>query len=141
MSKNKNISKVIKIGTIVRTRDEYFQGSKKYRKPNYQFKGNYRPTVVIDSNKDDELALVKQTKTGRGDISVGNKKYRSRIETRDSTGKPIKESAKFIIKRDKQGNIKESISERQANKIKILALTHPKDGIKNKKSLQKLKKR
>ena len=51
MSKHKNISKTIKNGTVLQTRDEYIFGSKGYIKPGYQNKGNYRKVAFVDSNR------------------------------------------------------------------------------------------
>ena len=134
------MSKKVPNGTIVRTRDEYFDGASSYRKPNYQNKGNYRPTVVIDSNKEDELALLKQTATGTGHITGSCKGYRSKIETKDSKGQPIKESSKFIIKRNKKGEIIETVGKQTANQIKKDSLNHPKDKKRNRTALRNLKK-
>ena len=60
--KSKNVSKTVRNGTILRTRDEYFKGDKNYRKPGYEKAGHYRAAAVVDTNRDDELALVKLTK-------------------------------------------------------------------------------
>ena len=60
--KSKNVSKTVKQGLIVHTRDEYFKGAKDYRKPGYEkYAGNYRQAAVVDSNRKDQLALVKLT--------------------------------------------------------------------------------
>ena len=64
MSKKRNVSKTISNGTILHTRDEYFYLSSGYRKPGYANKGNYRKVVVVDSNKNDDLAVVKLSTKG-----------------------------------------------------------------------------
>lgn len=59
--KRKNVSQKIPNGRTLQTRDEHFEGQKNYRKPGYENKGDYRRVVVIDSNRDDELAVIKLT--------------------------------------------------------------------------------
>ena len=93
--KNKNVSQSIKNGTIVQTRDEFFQGQKKYRKPGYGNKGNYRKAVVIDSNKNDDLALVKLSTKGNP-LPDSVSKFKPFVETKDERNKPIRLSFKFI---------------------------------------------
>ncbi len=141
MSKKKNISQKIKNGTIVQTRDEYFKGQSNYRKPNYSKKGNYRKAVVVDSNSNDELALVKIISSGRIN-KFGKHKTRPHILTKDDDLKPIKESKKFIINRRKRtGEPREKISQKEANEIKRLSIKDKKHGKVNIKRLKELKKR
>ena len=93
--KNRNISKNIPNGTILHTRDEYIFGSKNYRKPGYAGKGNYRKVAVVDSNRHDDLAVVKLTTKGKylpGEKST----YKPFVETMDDNGKPIRVGSKFI---------------------------------------------
>lgn len=59
--KRKNVSQKIPNGRTLQTRDEFFEGQEKYRKPGYENKGLYRKVVVVDSNRADELAVVKLT--------------------------------------------------------------------------------
>lgn len=96
--KNKNISKNIPNGRTLQTRDEYFSGAATYRKPGYEKKGNYRKVAVVDSNRNDELAVVKLTTSKRGKSILGEKKskYRPFVETKDEKGMPIKVGKKFI---------------------------------------------
>ena len=131
--KRKNISQKIPNGTILQTRDEYFEGAGGYRKPGYESKGNYRKAVVVDSNKFDELAVVKLT-TQKG-YKIDNKSnFRPFIETKDNNLKPIRESGKFI-KSNKM------LSNKQVNKIKNISLTKPGVNIKtnNREKLIELK--
>ena len=93
--KNRNVSKNIPNGTILHTRDEYIYGSQNYRKPGYQNKGNYRKVAVVDSNRHDDLAVVKMTTKGKtlpGEKST----YKPFVETLDDKGKPIRIGSKFI---------------------------------------------
>ena len=59
--KRTNVSQKIPNGRTLQTRDEFFEGQEKYRKPGYENKGLYRKVVVVDSNRADELAVVKLT--------------------------------------------------------------------------------
>lgn len=93
--KNRNVSKNIPNGTILHTRDEYIYGAHNYRKPGYQSKGNYRKVAVVDSNRHDDLAVVKMTTKGKtlpGEKST----YKPFVETLDDKGKPIRIGSKFI---------------------------------------------
>lgn len=114
--KNKNVSQKVPNGRTVQTRDEYFEGQKNYRKPGYGKKGVYRKAVVVDSNRKDELAVVKLTTSKKGktlDYKSGKSKYRPFVITKDDKGKPIKLGKKFV------GNSpKADVSKKEVNKIK-----------------------
>lgn len=140
MSK-RNISKKVSNGTIVRTRDEHFAGQKNYRKQGYDKKGLYRSAVVVDSNDKNELALVKETTSNRAEIVVGDKKYRPHILTKDDKNKPIKEGPKFVIKRKKDGTVKNSIGKKNSNEIKKQSIKNSKHGNKNRNRLRNMKER
>ena len=131
----KNISKKGPNGTVVRTRDEYFEGSSNYRKPGYENKGLYRAAVVVDSNSDDELALVKLL-GGKGTILLhyekGKSGYKAFVETLDDGGDPIKLGKKFARTAKKH-----SVSGGDVTRIKKDLVSH--HG--NRKKLHKLKKR
>lgn len=117
----KNISKTIKNGTIVHTRDEYFNSGKNFKKQGYEKKGNYRKAVVVDSNRKDELALVKLTSSKPNNKLVkdipfyetSESKFKAFIEVEDRNGKPIKISGRFI-----PNNQGKHYSEKAANAIK-----------------------
>lgn len=138
---NKNISQTIPNGTIVRTRDENFQSGKDYEKPGYKNKGDYRGSIVVDSNKKDELALIRFTTSnkGRNVPEVNKSKYRPYIETKDDLGNPIKESTKFKIKRTKTGEIKNKISTKAANSMKKRSIKNPNPDSSGKTNRQKLR--
>lgn len=108
MSK-RNVSKTIPNGTIVHTRDEYFFGSKDYRKPGYDKKGNYRRAVVVDTTKDDQMVVVKLI-TGEEKENPGIKikgfrddssYYKPFAEVYDDDGRSIKIGYKFINRGEK----------------------------------------
>lgn len=154
----KNISSKVKNGTILQTRDEFFEGQSNYRKPDYEEKGNYRKAVVIDSNRKAELAVVKLTTKGNSyyvfprkdeKIDVESKyykqsklkhpeksKYRPFIEIFDDENKPIKISSKFVY-------VGEYIHKKLANDIKENSITKPgkREIQDNRQKLKKLKNR
>lgn len=133
--KRKNVSQKYRNGLILQTRDEYFEGEGNFRKQGYENKGNYRKAVVVDSNRDNELAVVKLT-TKRG-IKLNDKSnYRPFIETRDNEDKAIKVSNKFMA-------TKKAIEKRKVDAIKINSLKNSgKDiGTANSNKLRQLKKR
>ena len=77
----------------MQTRDEYFYEQSEYRKLGYQDKDNYRKSVVVDKNKNDELAVVILTTKGRfrlSDYDNGKSRYNPQIETLDDEGKIIR---------------------------------------------------
>lgn len=157
--KSKNVSKKIPNGTRVQTRDEHFKerkaekkvrknGEKRFTKSNHPDPGdNYRIAIVIDSNRKNELAVVKLTTTEKGekikDYDKGISRYRPYVYTKDSQGKAIKVTLKKEIKektarRDPVFELdskRRNMSKRQVDQIK-------KDCIKkreNRKELRKLK--
>lgn len=133
--KRKNVSQKYRNGLILQTRDEYFEGEGNFRKQGYENKGNYRKAVVVDSNRDNELAVVKLS-TKRG-IKLNDKSnYRPFIETRDNEDKAIKVSNKFMA-------TKKAIEKRKVDAIKINSLKNSgKDiGTANSNKLRQLKKR
>ena len=132
--KSKNVSKKVKNGTIIHTRDEYFEGQKNYKKPGYEKKGNYRLSAVLDTNRDDHMALVKLTTSSKAKKVNEKSGFRAYIETKDERGNPIKISGRFIP--DKTGK---SLSKRQVNEIKKDCVTDPKTGGRNRKKLKGLK--
>ena len=114
--KNKNVSQKVPNGRTVQTRDEYFEGQKDYRKSGYGKKGVYRKAVVVDSNRKDELAVVKLTTSKKGkplDYKSGKSKYRPFVVTKDDKGKPIKLGKKFV-----ENSPKADVSKKEVNKIK-----------------------
>lgn len=96
--RTKNVSKTIQKGTTLQTRDEYFYGQGSYRKPGYENKGLYRRVVVVDSNRQDDLAVVKLG-TSSGKHIPGYQKGKSRyvpiVLTKDDKGKPVRVGSHF----------------------------------------------
>ena len=132
----RNVSQNIPNGTIVHTRDEYFMGQGDFRKFGYTDKGNYRKSVVVDSNRRDELAVVKLgTSSGRllPHYGTGKSRYRPIVLTRDDEGAPIKLGHKFVRK-----GVSSEMSQWDVNKIKkdLIAGKH---GQSNRKRLRELK--
>lgn len=131
-SKRKNVSQKIPNGRTLQTRDEFLEGQGDYRKPGYENKGLYRKVVVVDSNRADELAVVKLTTSKQGtplpDYQKGKSKYRPFIETKDNENKPIKIGVKFHSNKPTK-----DMSQKDVNQIK-------RDSIKRKDNQDKLRK-
>ena len=120
---SKNISKKVRNGLILQTRDEYFEGKGDYRKPGYENKGNYRKAVVVDSNRNDELAVVKLT-TKKGYKLNNKSRYRPYIEVKDDTHKAIKVGKKFVP-------TNKTIDTHKVKKIKRNCLRNPNKSIRD----------
>ena len=131
--KRKNVSQKVPNGTILQTRDEYFEGAGNYRKPGYQNKGNYRKAVVVDSNRNNELAVVKGTSKGKPLNNPQFLGYKPFIHTIDDEGHPIQVNSKFIInnsfldsnaineiKRDSLKNSSNSLRKQNRTKLRNL---------------------
>ena len=136
-SKTKNVSRKIPNGRTLQTRDEYFEGKKNYRKPGYEQKGNYRKVVVVDSNRKDDLAVVKLTTSGKGKSILGEKKskYRPYVETKDDTGKPIRIGKKFI-----QNSPQKDLSPQAVSQIREDVFQNSYYALSNRKKIRQLKK-
>lgn len=137
MSKKKNKSKRVPDGRTLQTRDEFFYGQGKYRKPGYEKKGHYRRVVVIDSNSNDELAVVKLTGdkgTLIKDYKSGHSGYKPFVLTLDEKGKAIKPGYKFIENKDKH-----NLSKKNVVQIKKDCFVNSKSFEKNIARIRKLK--
>ena len=132
---SKNVSKKVRNGLILQTRDEYFVGMENYRKLGYENKGNYRKAVVVDSNKKDELAVVKLT-TKKGYRLNDKSRYRPYIQVKDNTQSAIKVGKKFIP-------TNKTINRYKVNKIKINCLKNTSKDVNdnNRNKLRELKSR
>lgn len=144
--KNKNISKNVPNGRLLHTSDKYFYGSKGFSKG----KGLYRMAAVVDSNLNDELAIVKLTTSDKGkqlpNYQKGKSGYRNYIHTLDCDGNPIKltpkdesyiRSGKPRFEEDKKRS--KDLSLHDVNKIKIDCINDPKTGGSNRNKLKRLK--
>lgn len=147
MSKNKNISEKIPNGRIIRTRDKDLQGGNGFEKEGS--KGLYRGVVVVDSNSDDELAVVKLTTSSKGiplpEYRNGKSKYRKYILTLDKDNNPIKitpaENKGTNKPRFEEDKPKNDMSKRLVNKIKRDCIEDKNAGKENRKRLHTMKKR
>lgn len=134
MSKKKNVSRTIKNGSILHSRDEFFQYEGKYRKPGYQNKGNYRKVAVIDSNRRNDLAVVKlHSKSGIA-LPSGKACFKPFVETLDNDNRRIRIGRKFIYRG-------QHISKRDVSAIKKECFNNPKYKNKNKKKVRRMKRR
>ncbi len=140
MSKNKNISKSIPNGRTFQTKDNFFFGANNYRKPNTKGKGYYRKVVVIDSNRRNELAVVKLTTSNKGipinTYKQGKSKFKPFVETKDFRNKPIKKNRYFI-----QNSKKDDLNKHQIAEIKKIVFNYSKNSYANKHKVRKLKNR
>ncbi len=136
IQKRKNVSRSIPNGRTLQTRDEYFEGDKNYRKPGYENKGLYRSAVVVDSNRDDELALVVLTTTGEDVPGRKKSKYRPFVETLDDDGNPIKIGKKF-----KANKPKKDLSQEAILTIKKLTFKKAGNAKENRNKVRAIKKR
>ncbi len=139
--KRKNVSQKVRNGTTLQTRDEFFEDHNNYKKDKYKNKPNifYREVTVVDSNRNDELAVIKHQSSGKFSVknNVGqDRKYNTYIKTKDDTGKPIKVGNKF-----RRANHKYDVSKKDANKMKCNSLnsSNKKINRQNKKALRNLK--
>ena len=134
MGKKKNRSKTVKNGTILQTRDEYLHGQKNYRKAGWENKGNYRKVTVVDSNRNDELAVVKLYSKSGAELPSGKSNYKPFVETLDDDNRRIKIGKKFIPNGKR-------LSKQDVAVIKKDCFTNPKYRHKNKKKVRRIKSR
>ena len=100
MSKNKNISSKYRNGTIIMTRDQHLDKTDYFSPGHSNPKDFYRMTMVVDSNKNDELVLVPFT-THRGNSPRGT--ISDYVYVKDSYGNFIKlPSDYFKLRRGKK---------------------------------------
>lgn len=116
--KRKNVSQKVKNGTAILTRDEFFEDHNNYQKEKYKSNPNfyYREATVVDSNRNDELAIIKHQSSGKFSVKKNNDKtakYNTYIKIKDNEGKPIKIGAKF-----KRANPDYDVTEQKANRMK-----------------------
>lgn len=115
MRKNKNISSTIKNGSIVQTRDEYFLGGADTKINHPSKKDLYRQAVIIETNKDDRLGVVKLSTKGKNKLpnyKSGKSGYKPILHIFDNDGKSIKVSRKFVL------NKKDKVSKKDVIQIK-----------------------
>lgn len=138
--KNKNISRRVGIGTTLQTRDESLLSGKNYKKPGYENKGKYRRVVVVDSNREDDLAVVKLTTSNKatkvGAYQEGKAKYKPVLETRTNKNKPIRVGKDF-----KKNRKSRNVAKHEVNQIKkdLFVKSHTKE--KNTARIRQLKNR
>ena len=116
---DKNVSKTIKPGRRVQTRDDYLESGIEYVKPGYENGkcGNYRIALVVATNKNDELAIVKLTTKKKNSKQLNDTiaNFKPYVETKDNEHKPLKKGKKVNVlnksfsKRDTVTVIKETV--------------------------------
>ena len=132
----KNVSKKIPNGRTLQTRDEFFEEAGDYRKEGYETKGYYRKVAVVDSNKNNELAVIKLTTSRKGKKVPGEKKskYRPFVETKDDEGNAIKIGKKFIENKGKNDLSPHAIAE-----MKKHSFNESRYALKNRKKVREMK--
>ena len=144
MSKRKNISKSIPIGRTLQTRDEFLESGKGKEniKPDHPSEFDlYRTSVIVDSNRKDELAIIKLTTSEKGKrlkkYRNGKSRFRPYIEISTSEGRAIK----LDDKRFSENSFERDVSKHDVNKMKKIALKRVPKPIRenNRKKLKKLK--
>lgn len=135
-TKNKNVSQRYPNGRTLQTRDEYFYGAEDYKKPGYEEKGLYRKAVIVDSNRNHDLAIVKLTTSKKGKSIPGQEKskYRPFVETLDEKGAPIKIGKKF-----KENPPQKDLSPQAVAKIKKDVFKDSNNALKNREKVRKMK--
>ena len=132
--KRKNVSQTIRNGTLIITNDKYLYGTDGKS-------DKTRMSVVLDSNRQNELGLSKWTKSTKNGRKIKNSKgflrHGNEIFTRDNDGKPIIVDGQKFIK----GSKNRKISEGKANEIKRRNLKESKYNKRNRSNLRNLKKR
>ena len=126
--KRKNVSQKIPNGRTLQTRDEYLESGKGKTniKPDHpNSKDLYRRVGVIDSNRKDELVIIKLTTHGKHKLDnylSGKSKYKAFLEIKDNEGNPIKiDGIRF-----QENKPKRDISPKDVIKIKKDCLTSSK---------------
>ena len=147
MSKQKNISKKVPIGRTLQTRDEYLGSGKgkKNIKPDHPNPNDlYRRVGVVDSNNQNELAIMKLGTKGRHSLEnylAGKSKYNAYIEIADDKGNRIKiDGVKFVENSRKRDISKKDVAEMKKNALKSKE-TSARLRKENKQKLHKLKNR
>lgn len=134
---SKNISKTIKNGTVLKTRDEFLEDNNGYVKPNHKNDNVlYREFITLETNRKGEVVGVKIQSGGKESVfnaSMQEEKFNLILKSKDDKGKPIQLGDKF-----KRVKVKYHISEKDANKIKKDAINHPNSRIR-KQNLNKLR--
>lgn len=136
--KRKNVSQRVPNGRTIQTRDEFLESGKNYRKPGYENKGYYREVIVIDSNRENELAVVKGSTKGKSIDGLNKTKFKPFVETKDNDGKPIKIGVKFI-----ENKPQKDLNKHQVNQIKKELFKNSSRTLirQNKNKVNKIKKR
>ena len=140
----KNVSKKIENGRTLQTKDNYLEGGKcKIIHPEHSNpKDLYRKVVVIDSNRNDELVIVKLGKSKGKELEnyqSGESKYKPYVLTLDENGEPIIIDNKKFKKNARNENLsKYDVAEIKKDCFKNASKTLIKQ---NKKKAREVKKR
>ena len=98
----KNVSRRVPNGRTFQTRDEYLlsgKGKKNIKPDHPNPKDLYRRVVAIDSNRFDELVIVKTGTKGRHKLPEygnGKARYNAFVEIYDDRHKPLKANSRLV---------------------------------------------
>ncbi|MBD5585522.1 MAG: hypothetical protein HDQ88_10600 [Clostridia bacterium] len=138
--KRKNVSQTIPNGRTLQTRDEYLgEENKDYRKPGYEGKGLYRKITVVDSNRKNELIVIKLTTSDKG-IQIetyknGKSKFRPYIIVEDDKGNPIKITPGKFVENPQSADVPQA----EISKIKKIAFKKSKHASENRQKAREIK--
>ncbi|MBQ8299270.1 MAG: hypothetical protein IJX99_05325 [Clostridia bacterium] len=119
----------------MKTNDNYLPENKRNSKKE-------RPLVVIETNKNNELAVVPLSsrkgkhRTHLPNYQQGKSYFKHFVEIEDSEGKPIKVGKKF-----RENNPKSDVSRKDVNKIIDKVFNHSSTSSRNKEKIEMFRKR
>lgn len=137
----RNRSQLYHNGRTLKTQDKYLPTDKKGKSDNLKDK---RHVVIVDSNKNDELAVVRLTTQNQSNTTKlptykkGNKKttfFKNFVETKDNENKPIKIDNKKFIKNDREMDLNKN----ELNKVQKTVRRFSKQASANNNKIRKLK--
>jgi len=130
----KNKDKYVPWGRTLTTNDKYLGKQK-------TSSNKTRPVVVIDNNKNNELAVVPlssrngKNRTRLKNYQQGQSYYKHFVEIEDNEGQPIKVNAKF-----KANHKNMDVSKKDVNEIRKTVFSNSKQKQRNKKYYDRLHK-
>ena len=119
----------------MKTNDNYLPENKRNSKKE-------RPLVVIETNKNNELAVVPLSsrngkhRTHLPNYQQGKSYFKHFVEIEDNEGKPIKVGKKF-----RENNPKSDVSRKDVNKIIDKVFNHSSTSSRNKQKIETFRKR
>lgn len=137
----RNRSQIFYNGRTLKTQDKYLPNDKKGKSENPK---EHRHVVIVDSNKNDELAVVRLTTKNTKNTTPlptykkGNQKttyFKKFIETKDNENKPIIVDNKKFFENNKDLDLNKN----ELNKVQKTVRRYSKQASANNNKLSKLK--